>query len=240
MTTYSRNWNRIKGAPFFTYLFLGIQLLVFIIMEVIGLKNGLVGGSENSQVLFMFGAMSPAAVVKYGEYWRFITPIFVHIGITHLAINSLSLYFVGRLLEPIIGHTRFFVLYLISGIAGNALSFAFGNPYGLSAGASTSLFGLFAAFIALGKMFPYHPMIRQMSQNMKLLIILNLVMNLFDSGVDILGHLGGAIGGLLLMIALGVPRKNADINLNIHKRISASIFVVFIIIFSIYYGFKFI
>ena len=240
MTDFSRTLNKIDRAPFFTYSFLGIQVIVFVLMEIVGMKFGIMSGSENSQILFMFGAMSPEAVVTQHEFWRFITPIFVHIGLTHLAINSLSLYFVGRILEPIIGHTRFFFLYLLSGILGNVLSFAFGNPYGLSAGASTSLFGLFAAFIALGKMFPYHPMIRHMSQNMRLLIILNLVMNLFDSGVDILGHLGGAIGGILLMIVLGVPKSNLDGKLNIHKRIAASIFVIFMIAFCIFYGFKFI
>ena len=240
MEPYLSSWNKINRAPFFTYLFLGIKLLIFILMEITGMRLGLIGGSENSQILFMFGAMSPETVVSQHEYWRFVTPIFVHIGLTHLAINSLSLYFVGRILEPIIGHTRFFILYLISGIMGNALSFAFGNPYGLSAGASTSLFGLFAAFIALGKMFKYHPMIRHMSQNMTLLIILNLVMNLFDSGVDILGHLGGAIGGILLMIALGVPKKSLNDTLNIHKRIAAGILVIFMIGFCIFYGFSFI
>ena len=122
---------------------------------------------------------------------------------------------------------------------GNALSFAFGNPYALSAGASTSLFGMFAAFIVLGKIYKYHPMIRHMSQNMTLLIILNLIMNLFDSGVDILGHLGGAIGGVLLMIVLGVPRKSLDGKLNIHQRIAAGLFVIFLLVFCVYYGFKF-
>lgn len=239
MSQYSSNWQRINRAPIFTYLFLGIQLIVFVLMELMGMKNGILSGSENSQILYLFGAMSPQSVIENHELWRFVTPIFVHIGLTHIGINSLSLYFVGRILEPIIGHTRFFILYMVSGIMGNALSFAFGNPYALSAGASTSLFGLFAAFIVLGKIYKYHPMIRHMSQNMTLLIILNLIMNLFDSGVDILGHLGGAIGGVLLMIVLGVPRKSLEGKLNVHQRIAAGIFTVFLLVFCVYYGFKF-
>ncbi|MEG0284775.1 MULTISPECIES: rhomboid family intramembrane serine protease [Vagococcus] len=236
MSQISRKWNQINRSPYFTYLFLGIQVIVFVMMELSGRKFGLLNGSQNSSVLFYFGAMSPEAIIMNHEYWRFVTPIFIHIGLTHLAINSFSLYFAGRLLEPIIGHFRFFVLYMVSGIMGNVLSFAFGSPYGLSAGASTSLFGLFAAFIILGKMFPYQPMIRQMSQNMTLLIILNLVMNLFDSGVDILGHLGGAIGGILLMIVLGVPNKNLNVKFNPHQRIAMGIFTVFLLGFCVVYG----
>ena len=239
MKPYQRKLQKINNAPFFTFLFLGIQLVVYVLMEISGMRFGMSGGSENSQILYLFGAMSPQAVIQNHEYWRFVTPIFIHIGLSHLAINSLSIYFVGRILEPIIGHTRFFLLYLLSGVMGNMLSFAFGDAYGLSAGASTSLFGMFAAFIILGRWFPYHPLIRHMSQNMKLLIILNLVMNLFDSGVDILGHLGGAIGGVLMMIVLGVPKKNLSEKLNVHQRIAVGIFVIFFMVFCVMYGFRF-
>ncbi|MEG0254946.1 MAG: rhomboid family intramembrane serine protease [Vagococcus sp.] len=239
MNQFSSKWQRINRSPFLMYLFLGIQVIVFLGMELMGAKNGVLNGSENSAILYLFGAMSPQAIIQNHEYWRFVTPIFVHIGLTHLALNSLSLYFVGRILEPIIGHVRFFILYILSGIIGNLLSFAFGSSYGLSAGASTSLFGIFAAFIVLGKIYRYHPLIQQMSQSMTLLIIINLVMNIFDSGVDILGHIGGALGGVLLMIVLGVPRNNLQEKMNVHKRIAAAIFTVFIIIFCLVYGFTF-
>ncbi len=239
MNQFSSKWNKINRIPFLTYTFLGIQVIIFILMEIIGVSNGIMNGSENSALLYLFGAMSPQAIIQNQEYWRFITPIFIHIGLTHLALNSLSLYFVGRILEPIIGHTRFFIVYLVSGIMGNLLSFAFGSSYGLSAGASTSLFGIFAAFIVLGKIYRYHPMIQQMSQSMKLLIILNLVMNIFDSGVDILGHLGGAIGGVLLMIVVGVPKNTLQEKVNGHKRIATAIFTVFFIGFCFMYGLSF-
>lgn len=235
---YQSNWQKINRAPFFTYTFLGIQLLVFVLMELMGYRFGIMEGSTNSTILELFGAMSPEAIIQNQEYWRLITPIFVHIGLMHIAVNSLTLYFAGRILEPIIGHTRFFFLYILSGIMGNALSFGFGSSYGLSAGASTSLFGMFAAFIILGRIYPYHPVIRHMSQNMMLLIVLNLVMNLFDSGVDILGHLGGAIGGILFMIALGVPKRNLEEKINIHQRITAGIFAIFLIVFCVFNGLR--
>jgi len=233
-------WSKIKRAPYFTYLFLGIQILVFVLMEIYGLRLGIYNGSENIGILSLFGAITHDSVVLYGEYWRFITPIFVHIGFFHLLLNSLCLYFVGRILEPLIGHMRFFIVYLFSGILGNLLSFAFGSTNSISAGASTSIFGIFAAFIILGQIYKNHPGIHYMSRNMTLLIVMTLISNLFDSGVDILGHLGGAIGGLLLMMIVGVPVKQLGFNENIdtRKRILALLLFILLSVGCVYKGFN--
>src|SRR5699024_3526907 len=101
--------------------------------------------------LIYFGAKSNPAIVA-GEWWRLITPMFLHIGFTHILFNGLIVYFLGSQLEMIIGHFRYFLLYLLSGILGNAASFAFN--FSISAGASTAVFGLFASTIVLGKLYP--------------------------------------------------------------------------------------
>lgn len=241
MAKLEQRWQQIKRGPYFTYLFLSLQVIVFLLMELDGLRHGVMNGSEHSLILLKYGAITPDAILIGHQYWRFVTPIFVHIGLFHLAINSLSLYFVGRLLEPIIGHVRFLVVYLLSGILGNVISFAFGNPYSVSAGASTSIFGMFAAFIILGRIYPYHPLIRQMSRSMTMLIVMNLVMNLFDSGVDILGHFGGALGGLLLMMIVGVPKTSYQFKepIDQHKRFLSGVVFLFLIVFCLVYGFTF-
>ncbi|MGX4686234.1 rhomboid family intramembrane serine protease [Vagococcus sp. JNUCC 83] len=233
-------WMRFKRGPYFTYLFLAIQIVIFILMELVGLKQGIMSGSEDVNILEKFGAITHYSIVLDGEYWRFITPIFVHIGFFHLLLNSLGLYFVGRILEPLIGHTRFFIVYLFSGIFGNLWSFAFGSTNSISAGASTSLFGIFAAFIILGQIYKNHPAIKYMSRNMTLLILMNLVMNLFDSGVDIMGHFGGALSGLLLMVIVGVPSNKLGFNGNIDKkkRILALIVFVLLSVGCLYKGFS--
>lgn len=223
-------WMRFKRGPYFTYLFLAIQITVFILMELVGLTQGIYSGSEDVGILYQFGAMTHAAINIDGEIWRLVTPIFVHIGFFHLLLNSLGLYFVGRILEPLIGHARFFLVYMLSGIFGNLWSFAFGSDNAISAGASTSLFGIFAAFIILGQIYKYHPAIKYMSRNMTLLILMNLVMNLFDSGVDIMGHFGGALGGLLITIIVGVPANKLGFNENIDKTKRLLSLVVFVLL----------
>ena len=82
-------------------------------------------------------------VVYLNEYWRFFTPIFLHFGLAHFAINSVILYYMGQQVEAIYGHSRFFALYLLSGIMGNTMSFAFNQIGVQSAGASTSFIRTF-------------------------------------------------------------------------------------------------
>lgn len=147
--------------------------------------------------LFHFGALFGPDIIEHPTHlWRLITPIFVHIGWEHFLLNFFSLVFIGRQIEGVFGSQRFFSIYLLSGIYGNILTF-FVKPEVLSAGASTSLFGIFAAMAMLGYLTK-NPSFQAIGKQFAVLIIANLVMNLFQPDVGIWGHVGGAIGGLLL------------------------------------------
>ncbi len=237
------NFNRLRRGPYVAYAFLAIQILVFVSMELYGLVSyGTFGGSESGSILIQFGAMSREAVVVSHEWWRFITPIFVHIGFTHILINSITLYFMGAQLENLIGHMRFFFLYLLSGILGNVLSFGFSNVNAISAGASTSLFGMFAAVIALSHIYKYNPAIQAYAKSMRMFIFMNIFFNLFSPSVDILGHIGGALGGYLMMNVIGAPKSYNGRTINegvtIHTRIINGIIYLFIFIISLVYFYK--
>lgn len=187
-----RNWRR---TPFVTYGLLTLTILMYLLMSF----NG---GSQNSFTLMFFGAKVNELIVV-GQWWRLITPMFLHIGFTHLLFNGLIVYFLGAELEGVLGHFKYFLLYLLSGILGNAASFALNSS--ISAGSSTAIFGLFAATIVLGKLYPNHRGIQQLSRNYLVLIILNIVFGLFSSGIDNAGHVGGLIGGYLIMYTLSGP-----------------------------------
>ncbi|KRM72841.1 Membrane-associated serine protease [Lacticaseibacillus brantae DSM 23927] len=182
--------------PYVTYGLLAVTIIVFI-LEV------LAGGSQDSLVLLNFGARYNLSILQ-GQWWRFITPMFLHIGLMHLVVNAVSLYYLGLMTESIFGHWRFLVIYLASGIAGNIASFVF-NPNSLSAGASTAIFGLLGAFLLLGDVFRDNVAVRQLSRQYLLLVGLNLVFNLFSPGIDISGHIGGLVGGFLVAGAVGAP-----------------------------------
>lgn len=187
--------KRFFRKPIVTYAFLGLQILLFLLMTFDG-------GSTNTFTLIQYGAKLNPLIVA-GEWWRLVTPIVLHIGWVHLLMNSVILYYLGIQLEGLLGHWRFALIYLLSGIAGNAASFAF-SVFSVSAGASTSLFGLFGATLFLGKTYTSNPAIQQMAQNFGMLIVINLVFGLFSSSVDLGGHVGGLAGGYLMATAISV------------------------------------
>ncbi|AXX64313.1 MAG: rhomboid family intramembrane serine protease [Lactobacillus sp.] len=194
--------RKIQQRPWATYVILIIQLVVFG-WEIFK------GGSQNIAALLASGAKVNSLVAQ-GEWWRLITPIFVHIGWQHILINSLTLYFMGQQLEFLYGPLKFSIIYLLSGIGGNLMSFAFGSQNSISAGASTSLFGLFGLYVALGIIFKNNQGIRQWSQQFLILIVFNLVADIFIGDIDIWGHVGGALVGFLVGWIITIPQmKNA-------------------------------
>ena len=146
--------NSFRKKPIVTYGLIAVNLLVFIGMT-------LSGGSQNVVNLIAWGAKYNPLIIQ-GELWRLFTPMFIHIGLEHLALNLLTLYFLGVQLEQLFGKWRFLALYLISGVGGNILSFALSSN--ISAGASTSLFGFFGAYLMLGESFRQNQYIRMISR----------------------------------------------------------------------------
>ena len=185
-----RNFNENFS---FTYLFLAIQAALFIVMT-------LAGGSTNGQVLVNFGAKFNPYIIHQHEYYRFLTPIFLHIGLEHILFNSVFLYMIGRQMEYEIGHWRFLAVYLLSGVMGHLASFAFSSS--ISAGASTALFGLMGAVVYLSRKHGYIRSFRQMGVQYAGLLIINIVLGFVNSAVDNYGHLGGLVGGYLVMTAI--------------------------------------
>lgn len=239
------SWRRLKNESWVTMLFLGAQIIIFILMTLTGLSKGYgLSGTYSGEILHQFGAIMIRDIVIYREYWRFLTPIFVHIGWAHLLFNSFFLYFAGKDLEEVMGHGRFFFFYLLCGIGGNIFSFALTSPgtNSISAGASTALFGMFGGFIALGRIFPYNPKIQYMARNMLTLAVLNILLNLFSPGIDMLGHIGGLLSGLLLGFAFSAPNLKGNrydfVEDNVHRRIVCGLGYVIGIALLLFYAAK--
>lgn len=180
-----------------------VTLGILIILLAVFLVEVFLGGSENTNVLMKMGAMSNFAVVVGQQWWRLFTAQFLHIGVMHLVSNAVIIYYMGLYMEPLMGHWRFLATYLLAGIGGNLLSLAFGSDRGLSAGASTALFGLFGAMTAIGLRNMRNPMISYLGRQAFVLALINLALDLFVPGIDIWGHLGGLISGFLLAIIMG-------------------------------------
>ena len=185
-----------QGKPILTYFLMALQVIVFFILEMRG-------GSTNTQTLIEFGAKYNPLILT-GEWWRFITPIFLHIGFAHLALNTLSLYFVGIIVERIYGSARFFVIYFFAGFAGTLLSFLL--VPNISAGASGAIFGLLGALLFFGVAYP-NLFFRTMGWNVIIILLINLVITFSAAAIDSAGHIGGLIGGFLAAAIVGLPGK---------------------------------
>jgi rhomboid protease GluP len=185
-----------NGKPFFTYLFMIIQVVVFLLLE-------LQGGSTNTSTLIKFGAKFNPYIYD-GEWWRFITPIFLHIGLLHLAMNTLALYFLGPAVERIFGNIRFLFIYLFAGISGVIASFIFSDN--ISAGASGAIFGCFGALLYFALIYP-KLFFRTMGPSVITVLVFNLIFGFTVSIVDNAGHLGGLAGGFLAAGIMHFPKK---------------------------------
>jgi rhomboid protease GluP len=211
-----------NGKPFFTYLFMIIQVALFLLLE-------LQGGSTNTSTLIKFGAKFNPYIYE-GEWWRFITPIFLHIGFLHLAMNTLALYFLGPAVEKIFGNTRFLFIYLFAGISGVIASFIF-SP-NISAGASGAIFGCFGALLYFALIYP-KLFFRTMGPSVITVLVFNLIFGFTVSIVDNAGHLGGLAGGFLAAGILHFPKKKKPFLQTLFLLLSGSI-----IYGSLVYGFQ--
>jgi rhomboid protease GluP len=164
---------------------------------IVWLLMTLSGGSTDTQVLIRFGAKVPWLIAT-GEYWRLFAAIFIHIGFMHLLFNGYALYSLGPQIEGLFGHARFLVIYFFSGLAGSVASYSLSES--LSAGASGAIFGLIGAwaiFLA-GHREQFGRRGQQALTQVAMVILFNLGLTFTVPGIDVWGHLGGLIGGLIL------------------------------------------
>jgi len=195
-------WSR---RPVFTYIFLGINILIFLLMS-------LAGGSMNEPTLLGFGAKQNSAIDN-GQWWRFITPIFIHIGLIHLFFNSYALWMVGPQVEKLYGPARFVLLYVGTGVAGVAASY-FYNPGVPSAGASGAIFGLFGVLLVFGLRYrnsipPFFK--RAVGTGVLPVIIINLIIGFTMSQfIDNSAHLGGLLAGAALAAMIPYQQPGSE------------------------------
>lgn len=180
----------IQGKPIVTYILIGFTACVYLAQNLTKWQTGV-------DIPLVLGAKNNAFIIYNHQYWRLITPVFIHASITHILFNMYALFTLGPSLENYYGHFDFLRLYLICGFAGNVFSFA-ASPRVQSVGASTALFGLIGA----QAMFIYknRAILRNYKaalRNIGFVILVNLVIGL-SGGIDNWGHLGGLVSGLLL------------------------------------------
>ncbi len=194
---------RLDTKPFWTYVMLGIIALFFVAQTALGGALLGQGGSLFSgsiDPVMQWGA-SIKDKVQAGEWWRLITPIFLHFGLLHVLFNSIALLIFGSQLERLMGRGRFLAIFFVTGIGGNVLTLATqGDRNVIAAGASGAIFGLLGALIG----FFYRNRVamgawgRANLQNLLFNAGLNAFITISIPGVGVFAHLGGFATGLAL------------------------------------------
>ncbi|MEE1295444.1 MAG: rhomboid family intramembrane serine protease [Bifidobacterium sp.] len=189
--------------------------------------------------MLQFGMLQPAVAVR--EPWTFVTSMFLHDprSIFHIGFNMLTLWCVGPFLERLMGHWEYLMLYMLSGIGGNAAMVAWAaltgssNPYNWFTscyGASGALFGLFAGCLVV---------YRKMHEDLRSMLIwmgINFLMPLVIPDIAWQAHLGGFIvGGLATMLVVdGLPplRRRSVMTRMVVYGLALFVLLVLVVLFS--------
>ena len=162
-----------------------------------------IGDVENS-ALFQRWEEWPFGVAA-GGWWRLITAGFLHVTPVHIVLNMLSLWWIGKDLERILGRVRFTAVYLVSLFGGGVSVLCFADPQAPVAGASGAVFGLLGGLLVVVLKLKLNP------GSVIATIAINLVLSVAIPGISLLGHLGGLVVGALVTAAvLYAPQQNRN------------------------------
>jgi membrane associated rhomboid family serine protease len=199
-------WNSIS----LTTKLIVINVIAFIAFSLLSLLDVLP---------LEYVALNPAYIFEKYYLWTFITSMFMHGGIFHLFVNMLSLYFVGTLVERILGKKRYFWFYMIAGIFAGilfvSLALVFPADYNAFAvGASGALFGVIGVLVFLTPNLPVYAMFIPIPIKMKYaapgMLVLLWVISI-GAGIPIgnVAHLGGLLAGVAygLYLRYAFPNK---------------------------------
>ena len=217
----------VLNRPYkFTVALLVANIFVFILMWQSSGMNFSLLNFFPYDVLVAYGAKVNYLVRELHQWWRLITPMFIHINLLHLMVNMYSLWVVGPYVEKLYGSAKFVVFWIVTGIASMVASYLTVLPPGKqvgrlgsflfktmdvpSAGASGALFGLVGVLFVFGIKYR-----RELPEGFKRafgtglipMIALNLFIGFVGRGlIDNAAHLGGLVTGAFMALVVDYRR----------------------------------
>lgn len=184
--------NSIKKLPLTTIGIAAVNVLVYMILEILG-------DTTDGSFIAMHGGIYPDFITYNQEWWRLLTAMFIHFGMDHLLNNMVIFCCVGSRLERAVGHVRLLLIYLISGLGGGMLSYMMmvsSGDYAVSAGASGAVFGIIGGL--LWAVIRHRGRFEGLTtRGLVLMIVLSLYYGFATIGVDNWSHIGGMITGFV-------------------------------------------
>lgn len=180
-------YRRLAEYSWVTYGLIAVNVLVFLLTDLFQWETLLDKG-----YLYWYN------VLNKHEYYRAFTCVFLHGDIGHISSNMLSLFAIGDIVERDLGHIRYLLLYLVSGLCASATSVFYyyvREEYTSSIGASGAIYGVAGALLV---MFLVNPYLRRQENVIRMgIFVLFLFYPMFigSEGIDYSAHLGGFIAG---------------------------------------------
>jgi rhomboid protease GluP len=213
--------------PIVTYVLLGFTIFIFVLQMI---SQSFLGADYP----FIYGGKINQFIAQ-GQYWRLITPVFLHGSFIHILFNMYALYIIGKGLEMYYGHLEFALLYFLSGMGGCLFSYLLTPANAL--GASGAIFGLIAAdaILLYKNKEIFGPGAKSMLQRSVMIIVINLIIGM-SPGIDNWGHVGGLMVGIVFAWFAGpmvaIERTATEILLRLKSsnsvtlRVSTAVFLV--------------
>jgi membrane associated rhomboid family serine protease len=177
-----------SGAAPVTNVLIGLNVAIYLIGASQGAGFNDPGGSLYAKLWL------DAPDLHNGGWWRLVTTMFLHASVLHIAFNMFALWVIGRPVEQYLGPLRYAGLYFVSGLAGSAGALL--QTPGVTVGASGAIFGILGAMIILE-----WQVTGRLAGNAMGLAAINLLISIAIPGISWGGHVGGLIGGILVMLA---------------------------------------
>ena len=185
----------IKDMPRATTLLVLVNIIGFVISSFLG------------EPVYDWGEVG-LKYIEDGEYYRLISAIFLHAGVDHLFGNMILLYFLGDMVERVIGSKSIFAVFLISGILGNVISCIYEAVSGVSyvtVGASGAVFGIIGAllYLVIRRERAIHISFIQIT----LMIAYSIYSSFVGDNINTAAHIGGLITGFFASLICAGIRK---------------------------------
>ena len=184
-----------QKKPVITYALIVLNIMVYLFMVLYDVDG-----------TYFYAFANNYEFVQNGQIYRLLTSMFLHSDIIHIACNMYALYILGPQVERYYGKTKFLLIYLLSGLLGSIFSCAFMSADTISIGASGAIFGLLGSIAYFT--YYYRATLQGLLRSQVVpVILLNLAIGFMVPGIDISGHIGGLIGGILVSMGIGIGDK---------------------------------
>ncbi len=201
-TDYNSFWNASKRG----FFRMPIAIRTIILINVVFFLVQTLGGSTLNYWLISNLGFDPSFPTFLTQPWRLVTYAFLHANFMHILFNMLWMWWMGKSVEEAIGPRSFTVIYLGAAILGALLDAGIAQIFGVNLviGASGAVTGILVAFAML---YPRAPIMLFLLPPIEARyfvagwIALDILFCGSGDGVTRLVHIGGALGGYLLIKA---------------------------------------